>query len=70
MNLPTSDDAFPLDLGYIARNQISNQELKKLINARTDKQGKGPALGEKRSEASNLRHMMEKVLFLTQFEEI
>ena len=46
LNLPTFDDVFPLDLGYVARHQMSDQEYEKLINSRTIKQGKGPALGE------------------------
>ena len=46
LNLFTFNDAFLLDLGYVARHKISDQKHKKIINARTDKQGKGPALGE------------------------
>ena len=46
LNLPTFDYVFPLDLGYVASHQSSDQECKKLIHLKTIKQGKGPALGE------------------------
>ena len=44
LNSPALDDALPLDLGFVARHHVSDQEHKKLIKTRVDTQGKGPAL--------------------------
>ena len=61
LNLSTFDDALLLDLGCLARHQISDQECKNLNNARKGKQGKGLALGETTIRGAKLKTRDGKV---------